>query len=67
MEGKGRYPPSAERLDVEMQTKYPRDLFAKYAEQYPHNPEGVLEWHIHKTMKEGKTREQAIKELAHAY
>ena len=43
--------------------KYPRDLFAKYVEQYPHNPDGVLEWHIHKKMKEGKTREQAIQEL----
>jgi hypothetical protein len=62
-EDKMLYPPSPQRLDVETQTKYPRDLFAKYAEQYPHNPEGVLEWHIRKTMKEGKTREQAIKEL----
>jgi hypothetical protein len=32
-------------------------------ERYPHNPEGVLKWHIHKKMKEGKTREQAIEEL----
>ena len=62
-EDKMLYPPSPQRLDVEMQTKYPRDLFAKYAQQYPHNPEGVLEWHIHKKMKECKTREQAIKEL----
>ena len=67
LEDKRLYPPSAQRLDVEAQTKYPRDLFARYAEQYPHNPEGVLEWHIHKRMKEGKTREQAIKELTHAY
>ena len=43
--------------------KYPKDLFNKYVRQYPHNPEGVLEWHIHKKMKEVKTREQAIKEL----
>lgn len=64
LEDKKRYPTSAQRLDGE--TKYPRDLFAKYAEQYPHNPEGVLEWHIHKKMKEGKTREQAVKELMHA-
>lgn len=60
---KSRYQPSGQRLDVETLTRYPRVLFAKYTEQYPHNPEGVLEWHIHKTMKEGKTREQAIKEL----
>jgi hypothetical protein len=45
------------------QTRYPKDLFARYVERYPHNPEGVLEWHIHKKMKEGKTREQAIEEL----
>jgi len=31
--------------------------------QYPHNPTGVIEWHINKMMKEGKTRKQAIKEL----
>jgi hypothetical protein len=43
--------------------KYPKNLFAKYVEKYPHNPSGVLEWHIHKKMKEGKTREQAIEEL----
>jgi hypothetical protein len=66
VEDKHPYAPSAERLDVETQTKYPSDLFARYVEQYPHNPEGVLEWHIHKKMKEGKTREQAIKELMHA-
>jgi len=45
------------------QTKYPKNLFANYIAQYPHNPEGILEWHIHKKMKEGKTREQAIEEL----
>ena len=66
LEDKRRYPPSPQRLDVETQTKYPSDLFARYVRQYPHNPEGVLEWHIHKKMKEGKTREQAIKELMHA-
>jgi len=43
--------------------EYPNDLFRKYMERYPHNPSGVLEWHIHEKMKEGKTREQAIKEL----
>jgi len=50
-------------IDLESQTKYPRDLLARYMKQYPHNPTGVLEWHIDKKMKEGKTREQAIKEL----
>jgi len=43
--------------------KYPEDLFANYVKQYPHNPTGVLRWHIDKKMKEGKTREQAIEEL----
>jgi hypothetical protein len=66
VEDKRPYPPSVQRLDVETQTEYPRNLFARYVEQYPHNPEGVLEWHIHKKVKEGKTREQAIKELMHA-
>jgi len=66
VEDKGLYPPSERRLDVETQTEYPRDLLARYAEQYPHNPEGVLEWHIRKKMKGGKTREQAIEELMHA-
>jgi len=47
--------------------RYPKDLFAKYVEKHPHNPEGVLEWHIHKKMKEGKTREQAINELLQTY
>lgn len=45
------------------QTNYSKTLFTKYVERYPHNPEGVLEWHIRKKMKEGKTREQAIQEL----
>jgi len=66
VEDKSRYPPSAQRLDVETQTKYPRNLVARYADQYPHNPEGVLEWHIHRKLKEGRTREQAIKELQNA-
>ncbi|NIO38073.1 hypothetical protein GTO27_10290 [Candidatus Bathyarchaeota archaeon] len=55
---------SRPRLDAEARTRYPRDLFDRYVREYPHNPEGVLEWHIHKKMKEGKTREQAIEELA---
>jgi len=45
------------------QTRYPKDLIAKYVKQYPHNPTGVLEWHIHKKMKESKTRGQTIEEL----
>ena len=43
--------------------KYPKDLMTKYQRLYPHNPEGVLEFHISRRMKEGKTREQAIEEL----
>ena len=34
-----------------------------YKDKFPHNPSGVLRWHIDKKMKEGKTIEQAIKEL----
>jgi len=63
LEDRSPHQPPRQRLGIETQTKYPRALFAKYAQQYPHNPEGVLEWHIHKKTKEGKTREQAIKEL----
>lgn len=48
--------------EIEAQTKYPEDLFAKYAET-SNNPSGVLEFHISQKMKEGKTREQAIEEL----
>ena len=55
--------PSKKEIDLESQIEYPKDLLAKYLKQYPHNPIGVLEWHIDKKMKEGKTREQAIKEL----
>jgi len=59
--------PLKKEIDFEkVWKKYPKDLFAKYVERYPHNPTGVLEWHINKKMKEGKTREQAIKELGNA-
>jgi len=51
-----------QEFEFEPQIKY-RDLYAKYAERYPHNPEGVLELHVDRKMKEGKTKEQAIKEL----
>ena len=43
---------------------YPKGLITKYQHMYPHNPEGVLEFHISRKMKEGKTREEAIGELA---
>jgi len=39
-------------------------LPAKYVKQYPHNPTGILEWHLNKKMKEAKTREQALEELS---
>jgi len=55
--------PWKKEIDLKSQTRYPEDLLARYTKRYPHNPTGVLEWHIHKKMKEGKTREQAIKEL----
>ena len=53
-------------IGLESQTKYPKELFAKYVKQYSHNPAGVLEWHIDKKVKEGKTREQVIEELKEA-
>ena len=46
--------------------KYPEELAIKYQSMYPHNPAGVLEFHISRKMKERKTREQAIKELIKA-
>jgi len=62
--GEDRALPVKKEIDFEEAwKKYPKDLFAEYVERYPHNPEGVLEWHINKKMKEGKTREQAIEEL----
>lgn len=51
-----------QEFEFEPQIKY-KDLFMKYAERYPHNPEGVLEFHVDRKMKEGKTKEQAMKEL----
>jgi len=50
-------------LDSDLLKQYPEELLIKYQCKYPHNPTGVLEWHIHKKMKEGKTRDQALKEL----
>ena len=61
--GEDKALPLKKEIDLGSQTKYPKDLLAKYMKQYPHNPTGVIEWHIDKKMKEGKTREQAIKEL----
>ena len=51
---------------VEQDERTPEELalLAEYQRRYPHNPEGVLEFHISTTMKDGKTREQAVKELA---
>lgn len=63
--GEDRAIPLRKEIDFEEALeKYPKDLLAKYVKRYPHNPKGVLEWHIYEIMKEGKTREQAIKELA---
>lgn len=43
--------------------KYPKELADKYQRMYPHNPAGVLEFHISRKMKEGKTRDKAMEEL----
>ena len=50
-------------MGLKSQLTYPKNLLAEYMKQYPHNPTGVLEWHIDKRMKKGVTREQAIEEL----
>lgn len=54
---------SVEKADVTEREKYPQNLVKKYQRKYPHNPSGVLEFHISRKVKEGKTREQAIEEL----
>jgi len=54
---------AATRLRPRHLKRYPKDLIIKYQRMYPHNPKGVLEYHISRKIKEGKTREQAIKEL----
>ena len=62
--GKMREDEASKTIDFEeVWKKYPKDLFAKYVKQYPHNPTGVLKWHINKRMKKGITRDQAIEEL----
>jgi len=61
--GEEKIPTLRKEVDLESQTKYPKELLARYVKQYPHNPMGVLEWHINKKIKEGKTREQAVNEL----
>ena len=43
--------------------KYPEELAVRYQRMYPHNPAGVLEFHISRKIREGKTREHAIEEL----
>jgi len=62
--GEAKAPPTKKEVILEPQTKYPKDLLTRYMKQYPYNPTGVLEWHIQKKMKEGKTREQALEELS---
>jgi len=41
----------------------PKPLQDHYLLKYPHNPEGVLESHLARLIKEGKTREEAEREL----
>jgi len=50
-------------FENEEEKPYPEELLAIYSERYPHNPEGVLKFHISRRIKEGKTRKQAIEEL----
>ncbi|MDH5733959.1 MAG: zinc ribbon domain-containing protein [Candidatus Bathyarchaeota archaeon] len=52
-----------QEFEFEKTDKNWNQLLVKYSEKYPHNPDGVLEFHISKKMKEGKTRDQAIEEL----
>ena len=57
--------PLGQEFEFEEEEKegYPEELLAKYSEKYPHSPKGVLEFHINRKMKEGKTRKQAVEEL----
>jgi hypothetical protein len=55
--------PFGQEFEFEKEGRYPEELLAKYSKRYPHNPKGVLELHIDRKMKEGKTREQALEEL----
>lgn len=57
--------PLGQEFEFEKKEKkrYPEELLAEYSERYPHNPEGALEFHISRKMKEGKTRKQALEEL----
>jgi len=55
---------SVEKTHVTARENYPQGLIMEYQRKYPHNPSGVLEFHISRKVKEGKTREQAIEELA---
>jgi len=54
---------SVEKARMIEREKYPQGLVMEYQRKYPHNPSGVLEFRISRKVKEGKTREQAIKEL----
>jgi hypothetical protein len=47
--------PLEQEINLKSQTKYPRDLFAKYAEQY-HNPSGVLGFHISLKMRKRQNK-----------
>jgi len=52
------------RVKRDERTPEENALLVRYQREYPHNPEGVLELHISRKMKEGKTRVQAVEELA---
>jgi len=41
----------------------PRPLLGRYQLKYPHNPEGVLKFHLEQLMSKGKTKEGAEHEL----
>lgn len=50
-------------LFIHPNNELPDEILQIYSKKYPHNPTGVLRYHIDKKMKEGKTREQVIEEL----
>jgi hypothetical protein len=48
---------------IYLNNELPDEILQIYSKKYPHNPTGVLRYHIDRKMKEGKTREQVIEEL----
>ena len=59
----GTGPEAPKVPDAGTQALPPSPLLDHYRQKYPHNPEGVLNFHIQQLMKEGRTREESEREL----